>query len=195
MSDENLIEQPNELELLKSRASQMGIKYHPAIGLEKLRAKVQNALNDKPEPEKEEKTVPKEFIEHKTAEDVPETDRMRKMRLKREASKLVRIRVACMNPNKKEWEGEIFSVSNSAVGTYKKYVPFNTEEGYHVPNIIYKTMLERQCQVFHTVKDAKGNKIRKGKLIKEFAIEVLDKLTKAQLDALSTKQAMANNLD
>jgi len=116
-------------------------------------------------------------------------------RLRKEASRLIRIRISCMNPNKKEWEGEVFTVSNSAVGTHKKFVPFNNEDGWHVPNIIYKHLLERECQIFQTVKGPRGNKIRKGKLIKEFAIEVLTPLTPVEIQELATQQAMGNNID
>ena len=96
-----------------------------------------------------------------------------------------------MNPAKKEWEGEIFTVSNNAVGTVKRYVPFNTEDGWHVEHILLEQLRERQCQIFVTEKDSRGNKVRKGKLIREFAIEVLDPLTKEELAELAQRQAMA----
>jgi hypothetical protein len=56
-------------------------------------------------------------------------------------------------------------------------------------------MLERKCQVFFSVKGPRGTKIKKGKLIKELAIEKLDPLTPKELDDLARQQAMANNLD
>jgi hypothetical protein len=197
-----------EKELLLQRAKQMGIKVHPNTGLEKLRLRIQNYLNDTTEKtvetddevkqvsvteevkEKPKKQIKVNFVPPEQAES-PER---RKLRLKRESSKQVRIRVTCMNPLKKEWSGEIFTISNSVVGTYKKYVPFNGDVT-HVPNIIYKALLERTCQVFNTVKGPRGEKIRKGKLIKEFAVEKLDLLTPAELKELARKQAMANNLD
>jgi len=175
-----------ELSLLKGRAKQMGLTFHPKIGIEKLKAKIQNRLDgatDTAEP----------LIQAPI--DVPETKLAMHARLRREASKLVRIRVACMNPNKKEYDGEIFTVSNSVVGTYKKYVDYNNEDGWHVPHIIYEHLKERKCQIFYTVKGPRGNKIRKGKMINEFAIEVLTPLTGEQISDLATKQAMANNLD
>jgi len=100
-----------------------------------------------------------------------------------------------MNPNKKEWEGEMFTVSNSVVGTFKKYVPFNNEDGWHVPTIIYKMLKDKQCQIFHTVKNSRGAKVRKGKLIKEYAIELLPDLTLPQLQELAQKQALAHSID
>ncbi len=68
-------------------------------------------------------------------------------------------------------------------------------EGWHVPKIILNMIQERQCQIFSTVKDARGNKIRKGKLINEFSIDVMDSLTKEQLDDLAIRQAQGKHID
>lgn len=94
-----------------------------------------------------------------------------------------------MNPAKNEWEGEIFTAGNSVVGSYSKFVPFNTDEGWHVPRIILNQIQQRQCQIFQTVKDSRGNSTRKGKLIKEFAVEILDPLTPEELAELARRQA------
>ena len=173
----------DELAALKARADMLGLTYHPSIGVEKLREKVNAALA----PPAEEPKVEAEAVE--------ETVGARNARLKREASKLVRIRVTCMNPAKKEWEGEIFSVGNAVVGSFTKYVPFNTEDGWHVPAMILQMIQDRQCQVFYTVTDQRGNKSRKGKLIKEFSVEVLPPLTAEELHDLAQRQAMSNSID
>ena len=57
---------------------------------------------------------------------------------------------------------------------------------------INQQLLQRQCQVFYTKKDSKGNKSRVGKLIKEFSVEVLPPLTERELKDLAQRQAMAN---
>lgn len=171
---------PDELTSLKSRADLMGITYHPSIGVDKLREKIAAAMagtEDKAE----------------TTED--ETEGQRRNRQIKEASKLVRIRVTCMNPNKKDWDGEFFTVGNAVVGGFTKYVPFNAEEGWHVPQIIYNHLVERQCQIFVNRKTSKGGTIREGKLIKEFAIEVLPQLSEEELKELARRQAMAGSLE
>lgn len=182
--EDDVIEMPSELDSLKAKADLLGISYHPSIGLEKLRAKVSAALSGQDEAEDE---APAVVV-------AAESEAERKTRKRREASELVRIRVTCMNPFKKEWEGEIFTAGNSAVGTFKKYVPFNADEGWHVPRIIYNQMVDRQCQIFVTRKDGRGNSVREGKLIKEFAIEVLPQLTASELAELARRQAMANSV-
>lgn len=176
----------DELDALKARANLLGVKFHPSISLEKLREKVNAAVTSEGEAE-EAPNTPSETKEETIGE--------KRKRLKAEALKLIRIRLTCLNPAKKEWEGEIITVGNSLIGSVKKFVPFNADDGWHVPYVIYQQLKERQCQIFQTATDARGNKVRKGKLIKEFAIEVLPPLTKEELEELARRQAMAKAID
>jgi len=213
---------PDELALLKARADMLGITYHPKIGVEKLREKIaENLAADSEVPVAAQvasvapvvasaaatavvadapavATAPAPPVAPSTpapAPAVPETEGQRKRRLRNEATALVRIRITCMNPAKKEWEGEIFTVGNSNVGTLKKFVPFEAEDGYHVPHMMYQMIKERQCQVFTTIKSKHGVSQRKGKLIREFAIEVLDPLTPEELKELAARQAATRAID
>lgn len=190
MSDEIEVGQ-DELAALKARADLLNVSYHPSIGLEKLREKVNAAIAAEGGAAAEEITsAPMESVNP-----VNESPEARRARKKREANELVRIRVTCMNPAKKEWDGEIITAGNSLVGSFTKFIPFNAEEGWHVPRIIYNQLVQRQCQIFVTTKDSRGNQIRKGKLIKEFAIEVLPQLTMDELKDLAQRQAMAKSID
>ena len=177
--DDLVIAAPDELTSLKARADLMGISYHPSIGLEKLREKVNAAL----------------AVEKPAGVAAEEDEAAQRRRAIEEATKLVRVRVNCMNPAKKEWSGEIITVGNSVVGTHKKYIPFNAEDGWHIPHIMYEALLGRECQVFVTVTDSRGNKSRKGRIIKEFAVEVLPPLSQEELAELARRQAMAGNVD
>lgn len=172
-----------ELEALKDKATKLGIKFHPSIGEDKLREKIKEVLEAEDANESEKATAE----EMETSE---ETEAQFNARKKKEAEALVRVRVTCMNPNKREWEGEIFTAGNSVVGTFRKMVPFNVE--WHVPRIILNQIKQRQCQVFYTVRDEKGNKVRRGKQIPEFAVEELPALTREELKELAQRQAMAN---
>lgn len=178
----------DEMTALKARADMLGLQYHPSIGLEKLREKVNGAIADTPE------VVP-EKLKALVKEPEVETANQRRSRLKAEATRLIRIRVTCMNPAKKEWEGEIFTAGNAAVGSIKKYVPFNADDGWHVPHIIYQVMQDRMCQLFTTITDSRGNKIRRGKQIREFALEFMPALTKEELAELALRQAAAKSID
>jgi len=177
----------DELATLKARADLMGVQYHPSIGVEKLRAMVAAAQEGKPQPD------PDQTVPAAPAKAVAETAVQKRMRLKNEATRLIRIRVTCMNPAKTEWSGEIFTTGNRAVGSLKKFVPFNIE--WHVPYMIFEMIRDRMCQVFTTVVDARGNKLRKGKLVREFNVEILPDLTKEELGELARRQAMANSID
>ena len=183
--DEAALLAATELENLKSRAEKLGVKFHPSISAEKLREKIKAAQTEG------EGSVGEQSEGKSAAGTKEESPAAKKLRLKREALKLVRVRITCMNPAKKEWEGEIITVANNAVGTVKRYVPFNIEDGWHVEHILLEQLRERQCQIFVSEKDSRGNKVRKGKLIREFAIEVLNPLTEEELAELAQRQAMA----
>ena len=182
MSEHNDDLNVNELENLKARADKLGVSYHPSIGADKLREKINAAMAE---------GDPTQGAKDTGEAHEGETRNQRVRRLRDEASKLVRIRVTCMNPNKKEWDGEIFTVSNSVVGTFKRYVPFNAEEGWHVEQIILNQLKQRECQIF-VKKRVRGLQTSEGKLIKEFAIEVLPPLTEKELKELAQRQAMAS---
>lgn len=171
------IELEQELEMLKTRASLLGIKYHPSISVDKLREKI-DALDSTQDA----------VVTSSSEED-------KRVALIREANKLVRVRITCMNPAKKEWEGEIITVSNSVIGTIKKYIPFNADDGWHIPQVILNMLNERMCQVFNSVPDGKGNMVRKGKLVKEFSIEVLPDLTPSELHDLAQRQSMSKTVE
>lgn len=188
IENEDVIVQ-DELTTLKERATLMGLKFHPSISLDKLREKVNAATNESDEPDVE--VVSAKAV----APVIEETMNQKRNRLKKEALALVRIRLTCMNPAKAEWEGEIFTIGNALIGSVKKFVPFNADDGWHVPTVILQQLQERQCQVFVSAKDARGNNVRRGKLIKEFAIEILPPLTKTELDELARRQAMSKAID
>lgn len=148
--------------------------------------------------------APRRYLSPKQRADAPsvpvegETIAQKRVRLKRHANELIRINVTCMNPAKKEWEGEIIAGGNALVGTLTKYVPFNTDEGWHVPRILYNVLRDRMCQVFVSKKVKIGGTEqtkREGKLIKEFSIDVLEPLTKEELEELAARQAATHAID
>lgn len=167
-------EEKDELTLLKERADLMGIKYHPSIGVEKLREKVNEML------------VPKK-------EKVKLTPSQVKMHKIKEANRLVRIRVTCMDPNRKGWKGDFFTVMNPLIGTVKKFVPFNVE--WHVPQIIVKQIKRKKRQEFYEVPAKYGLKVKRARMVPMFAVQELPPLTTKELDDLARKQAMSHNID
>jgi len=192
MSDEELSQ--DRLTTLKERADQLGIKYHPSIGVDTLAEKIKAVMDSTATTTQAE--TPAVVIPAAAAPAaVEETLGQERQRLKREAHALVRIRLSCMNPAKKEWTGEIMTVGNSLVGSVTKFIPFNAEEGWHVPQIMLQQLQDRKCQIFTTIKQKNGVAVRQGKLIKEFAIEILPPLTEAELHDLAQRQAMSGAID
>lgn len=198
----------DELTSLKKRADLMGITYHPKIGVDTLRAKINEAVAAEGAPKETSIPAPSVLLvkpepavelavgaPNQPAAATEETPGQKRQRMKREQLKLVRIRITCMNPAKKEWEGEMISAGNSLIGTVTKFIPFGADDGWHVPNIIYKVLKDRMCQIFVTVTDDRKQKVRKGKLIREFAIEVMDPLTPAELKELADRQAATRAID
>lgn len=169
--------QEDELELLKQRARLMGIKFHPTIGLDKLKEKLEG-----------------ETTEELATGPIKESKAKRNARLRKEANKLVRIRLTNMDPSRKNWPGEIISISNSAIGVIKKMIPYNAEEGYHVPQVLLDILREKKFQQFYTV-TIDGKKIKRTRQAKSFAIEILPDLTIDELKELAAKQALNHTVD
>lgn len=183
---------PSELETLKARADMMGIKYHPATGVDKLKARINAALD----AESEESNQPKKPLMLKKNSKLltnAEYVKAKREKVRRDAAKLVRVRITSMDPNKREWEGEVISAGSAKLGTFKKYIPFNVE--WHIPQIMLDALKEKRCSIFHTVKDHLGNKVRKAKLVPAYNIEVLPPLSKEELKDLAEQQAMAHSID
>jgi hypothetical protein len=198
--DKNAPAPENKLDALKTEAKQLGISFHPSIGEIALQEKIDAVLNPKLP---EETTTTSEVITGVDPELTTEeiiagyqnskleglSDGQKRSIAIKEANRLVRIRITCMNPNKKDSKGEIISVSNSVIGTFKKFIPFNLDAGYHVPHVIYQALKERMCQIWVNTPDCKS---KRGQLIREFAIEVLDPLTEDELKELAQRQLMAS---
>ena len=170
MSEVN--EAPMEIEDLRAELDAEGIQYHHKAGVDTL-TKLLNGEVLPAKPSKAKKV---------TVLDTP------KLTAKQDALRLVRVIVRCNDPKKKDHTGDIFTVGDSRVGFVKKYIPYDNEEGWHIPNIIYQTMKNAECQVFVTIKMKNGQDRREGRLIKAFNIEVLDDLTPAELDKLAIQQ-------
>jgi hypothetical protein len=198
MSEETevTVNETDELAALKERADIMGITYHPNIKLEKLKAKVNAKLSDEVDEYTDEETETiNDAIEAESADMFTPLKKETPMQLKAQRRldclKLVRIRVACMNPVKANMKGDIFSVGNSEIGMIKKYIPFNAEQGWHVPNMILQELRDKKFVSHYDVKI--GNKtVTKTKLIPEYSIEILDPLTMEEIKDLAQRQLITN---
>jgi hypothetical protein len=185
---------------IRARADALGVSYHHMAGVPKIQKAIDLHLEAMGKEQEAEDLTTLKVASEAPVPKVPEkmivpksgvafrAEQVRRNKL--EANRLVRCVIQCMDPQKREWPGELFSVGSAKLGTFKKYVPYNSEP-YHIPKIIYDMLTEKKCSVFYNAIGDKGHKTRKSRLIPAYSIQVLDPLTPAELKTLSVKQALA----
>ena len=207
------LQMPSELDLLKQRATLMGIAFSNNIGEETLRQRIADkqaeldaAASGAENTGEEGDTVqqgqgevnaleagasPKEEVTTERPLTLREKIRLEQMRL-------VRVRITCLDPKKKDLPGEILTVANEYLGTVRKFIPFGevTDDGYHIPYCLYKMLDARKFLNIRTFKDRRTGTVRvESGYVKEFALEVLDPLTPAELAKLATAQKAAGSVE
>lgn len=186
--------QVDEMTLLKQRADLLGIAYSPRIGIDSLKQKIARKVAGEPE----EKAPAEEKVAAEPAA-MSKIQREAKLRadMQTEHMKLVRLRITNLNPNKKDLHGEIFTVANRFLGNVKKYIPYGeaTEDGYHVPHVIYMQLKTRKFLNIRTYRNkANGQIVVEQKWVPEFALEVLPQLDQGELNQLAASQAAAGGV-
>lgn len=190
MSDQNVetteptqTPEQEEMILLKERAAMLNLKVHHNLSLVKLRALVNAAIAPK--------SVEADPVTKKTPAQLKNE---KKVRLRKEATRLVRVKVLCMNPNKKEWPGELFDAGNRVIGNVRKYVPLDGRP-WHVEQIILNVMEDRKFLHLYTETDNHGNELNRSKNEKEFNITILPPLTATELEKMRIEQLNRANAE
>lgn len=200
LGDEPEAPKIDERAVLMQRARLMGIEFSNNISTEKLRERI-NAKLDGAKPGEDPASATAEDgaeINALTGEPANAPKKSLRQQIWDEEMRLVRVRITCMDPKKKDLHGEIFTIANEYLGTVRKFVPFGeaTENGYHIPNCIYKMMEEKRFLHIRTIKDRKTGTPRiETSEAKEFAIEVLPPLTPEELQKLAIAQAASGSLE
>lgn len=172
---------PDQLTMLKRRADQMDISYGPNIGVDELAKRIKAKLEGKPMP---------------AAEEAPLAPTNTRQDMMNDAMRLVRCRIANLNPNKKDLSGEIVTVSNRFIGAVRRFVPFGelTDDGWHIENVLLQELLDRKFLDIRVVKKRGQPDRVTEQWVKEFAIEILEPLTEEELRTLANQQAAANGM-
>lgn len=207
--------QKTELEILKNRARAMGITFSNNIKVESLRKKIaakQEGEADNTDDEGNEKPAVNETTTEVNPlaaagtgsteavvddEEKPMTKMQMRAKIRRDALKLVRIRLTCLDPKKRDLPGEYITVANRYIGTQTKFIPFGSEfyeNGYHVPVCILKELESRRFLNITSRKGKQGTLAPKTNYIREFGIEILEPLTEEELAKLAAQQAASNSL-
>ena len=115
---------------------------------------------------------------------------------KAEANKLIRVIVRSNNPLKRDHAGDIFTVGNKLLNggkSVKKYIPYNNEDGWHIPNILYEHLMAAECQIFKKV-TRNNQEFMEPTNIKAFNVEVLPPLTEDEIEKLRVKQKSTGSI-
>jgi hypothetical protein len=195
MSTDDLTQTVTELSLLKDRARAMGIPVPNNVSVETLKQRI----NARQEGDTAAATAPSvaEVILNNFG--TPEVAPVRQLSLReylhQREMKLIRLRITCLDPKKKDLPGEIITFANEYLGTVRKFVPFGeqTDNGYHVPYCIYRILKRRQFLQIKVSRDAQKREVVTSRYVREFALEELEPLTKEELAKLAIVQMADEN--
>ena len=178
----------DEKELLKERAKTLGINVAGNISVDTLRKRINDKLAGVVNDDEEGVAV--------TVTPKTESKQELRERLIAESMALVRCRIYNLNPSKRDLSGEIITVGNRFIGTVSKFIPFGegTDNGYHIPKVIYDDLKVRQFQQV-TTKTINGKIDIKTRMVPEYNVEILPPLTDEELQELALRQAAAERLE
>lgn len=162
-----------ELADLKQKADILGVKYSSKIGVDALREKVREKLE---ENSKIDEYTPAHIVINEA---------------KKEALKLIRCRIVNRDPNKMDLAGGIITCGAPNVGIVRKWIPYHGyDDGYHIPQIIYNFLSTKKYLRVWNVPDPehRGNTITKSAFEREFDITILPPLTQEELNQLAAEQ-------
>lgn len=173
-----------DIEDVKAELTGRNIKMHHKTNEIKLRKALQDDVdrNDAEVPV-EVKPLPVKAVKAKKK---PE------MTLEEKCLHLKRIIVTPNDPELSGHAGLVFTVLISGVNNgkaIKKYVPFNNEEGWHVPNVIVNQIANADMQKFKSIKSPNGDTILQPYQTKKFNVQVLPDLTQKEVDKLAASQS------
>lgn len=175
MTEQNQ-QQPDELTTLKAKADLMGIQYNPNIGLDTLRERVNKHLQDTEQNQQQPVNAAPVIVDTRM-----------------ESMKLVKVIVTSMDQTKKDYPGEVFTVSNAVIPTIKRFVPFGTET--HVEKILLDVIKDKQCLQLVEDSQAKIKGMKKKKSIRAYAVQELPQLTVEELEELRKAQLARQSIE
>ena len=178
---------------IKQELADNGVTLHHKTGTKKLASTLADVRSKeyKEDPKKSVLTGPSEAARAAKAKHMYAIDNLTPTQ---QAMKLVRIIVTPNDPNMVNYPGLIFTVGMSGINDgqmIKKFVPFNNEEGWHVPSIILGQIEHAEMQKFKTVTKDNGEKVLEPYLTKKFNVRILDPLTREELEKLAARQGAA----
>lgn len=193
-----------ELQTLKARADKIGVKYSNNISVDTLKQKIDEKIAENSEAQNANKQpAAPEVPETAGAGEANETltPAQKEMRFRKElrdkALKLVRVRIANMDPKKSDLHGEIITTGNKYIGTVRRFVPFGeaTDNGFHIEQCLFDFLRNRKFLQISQKKDPRTGAIKiSSRYVPEFNLQVLPPLTEEELAKLAQDQRASGRL-
>jgi len=188
---------------LRAELKAHGVSLHHKTGEDKLRATLRQVVDGTfaaPGEDAPKEAEEVEVVEEKSQEEIKKAlnikvltpaEHLKRLTKEQRALRLIRVVVSPNDTLMSSYNGLIFTAGSSAVNKgrmIKKYVPFNNENGWHIPNIIYEQIEAAQMQKFRQVKLPNGEKGLEAYLTKKFNVQILDPLTPEEMGDLAAAQ-------
>ena len=178
---------------IKQELADNGVTLHHKTGTKKLASTLADVRSKeyKEDPKKSDLTGPSKAARAAKAKHMYAIDNLTPTQ---QAMKLVRVIVTPNDPLMVNYPGLIFTVGVSGINNgemIKKFVPFNNEEGWHVPTIILRQIEHAEMQKFKTITRPDGEKVLEPYLTKKFNVRELPPLTKEELEKVAARQGAA----
>ena len=176
---------------IRQELTDNGVTLHHKTGTKKLASTLAQVRTKeyKEDPKKSDLTGPSEAAKAAKAKHLATMQTPEKL-----AMKLTRVVVTPNDPAMVTYPGLIFSVGATGLNNgrmVKKFVPFNNEEGWHVPQILLNQIENGQMQKFKTVVRPNGEKVLEPYLTKKFNVRILDPLTPEELKEVAAANKVA----
>ena len=176
---------------IRQELADNGVTLHHKTGTKKLASTLAQVRTKeyKEDPKKSDLTGPSEAAKAAKAKHLAAMQTPEKL-----AMKLTRVVVTPNDPTMVNYPGLIFTVGASGLNNgrmVKKFVPFNNEEGWHVPQIILNQIKNAEMQKFKTVTRANGDKVLEPYITKKFNVQILDPLTPEELKLVAAANKVA----
>ncbi len=184
------------LDALKSEALELGVKFHPATGLAKLQQLVMDHKAIEQVSDDSTKTPEKKKKEKDSYDSLNEEakKRINIENKRREATKLIRVAISCMDSNKSQWDGDIYKAGNSIIPSIKMFIPYQSES-WHLPKIMIDFLGSKKTQIINTQVDDRGRETIHKTQIPMFNIVELPALTEKEIETLKQAQLKKGLID
>lgn len=171
-----------DIEVVRAKAKELGVEYHPAMKAETIQAKIDAVLTSNPAPS----------VSNIPALPAIETEAQKIERELKEALALIPVTITSMDPADAQLTGTSFSVGNRKLGQVTKAIPFGMK--WYMPRILVDEIESKMFIRPAMVATPGGNERLDTQWIKKYAVQRHPMPSQAELDELAKAQSQGNEL-